>query len=52
MLLNLKSLYKLPDGVIHNPAKHLKWLKKERLALIKYSLEIYPKDIAKYFTDM
>ena len=40
------------DRVIQNPSKHLKWLKKERLAIINYSLELFPKDITKYFTGM
>ena len=41
---NLKSLYKLRsiyrDSGIQNPAKNLKWSKKERLAKTNYSLEL------------
>ena len=41
---NLKSLYKLRsiyrDRGIQNPAKNLKWSKKERLAKTNYSLEL------------
>ena len=30
---------------IQNPAKHLKWSRKQRLAKHNYGLELFPKDI-------
>ena len=37
---------------IYNPAKHLKWSKKERLAKSNYSPELFPKDATKYLTGL
>ena len=37
---------------IQNPTKYLKWYKKERLAIINYSLELFPKDTRKNLTGM
>ena len=34
---------------IQNPAKHLKWSKKERLTKTNYSLELFPKNIYDIF---
>ena len=47
--VQVKQLLQVHGG-IYNPAKHPKWSKKDRLAKINYSLELFPKDIAKYFT--
>ena len=37
---------------IKNPAKHLKWSKKERLTKTSCSLELLPKDIIKYLREI
>ena len=37
---------------IQNPAKHLKWSMKERLTKSNYSLEVSPKYITIYMTEM
>ena len=35
---------------IRNPAKHLKWFRKEHLVKNNYDLELFPKDITMYLT--
>ena len=37
---------------IKNPAKHLKWSKKERLTKTSCSLELWLKDIIKYLREI
>ena len=35
----------VPKRGIQNPAKHVKWSRKESLAKINFGLELFPKDI-------